>query len=112
MPRGRNFPKPRDPSQTASDKPGTVHRVIQLFIDLASLNEPLTLFSGDQFRQLTWTEEPGDALDLVIRSASAAGDYNAVGEEVVTIEQLAEVIAERCNVAINVLPYRLGDALR
>jgi UDP-glucose 4-epimerase len=84
--------------------------VFSLFIDKALRGEPLTIQgTGQQGRQFTHARDVGRAFALAVEKAANGSIYNTVGDEFVTIKQLAEHVAAEIPTKIVYTEARQAD---
>jgi UDP-glucose 4-epimerase len=84
--------------------------VFSLFIDRALRGEPITIQgTGEQGRQFTHARDIGDAFALAVTTAANGSVYNTVGDEYVTIKQLAGFVTARIPTAVVHTEARLAD---
>ena len=84
--------------------------VFSRFADAARAGAPITVHgSGRQWRQFTHTSDVVRAVQLAIESDLDELTVNVVTDEVVTIRELAEIVASRYGVPVEFGPERHGD---
>src|SRR5438477_10095752 len=84
--------------------------VFSIFVDRARRHEPLVLQgAGLQSRQFTHAREIGRAFALALKRAQNGKTYNIVGEQSVTIRQLADEVVARLPTSIEEGPARPHD---
>lgn len=84
--------------------------VFSIFIRKALAGDPITIQgSGQQGRQFTHASDIARAFEAALTRGRAGGVYNVVGEEMVTIRQLAELVTREVPTKLEFGPPRPGD---
>jgi len=84
--------------------------VIPVFVGKAARGEPITISgSGRQGRQFTHASDIGAAFVLALESDVRGEVFNIVGDEVVSIRDLAEAVVRRLPTQVTYGEARLGD---
>jgi UDP-glucose 4-epimerase len=84
--------------------------VFSLFINKALRGEPITIQgTGQQGRQFTHARDIGDAFALAAAKAENGAIFNTVGDEFVSIKQLAEQVTAAIPTEIVYAPARQAD---
>jgi dTDP-L-rhamnose 4-epimerase len=84
--------------------------VFSLFIDRALRGESITIQgTGQQGRQFTHARDIGSAFAKAVDRAANGSVYNTVGDEFVTIKQLAETVAAEIPTKIVYTEARQAD---
>jgi UDP-glucose 4-epimerase len=84
--------------------------VFSLFIEKALRGEPITIQgTGQQGRQFTHARDVGAAFALAVSKAQNGAVYNAVGDEFVSIKQLAEAVIAEIPTQLTYAPARQAD---
>ena len=69
--------------------------VVPAFIGKASRGEPLTIAGdGSQARQFVYVEDLAEGMVAALAPAGRRGTYNLVGDEMVTVRQIADTVRE------------------
>ena len=86
--------------------------VVSLFVDKALNGEPLTVAGdGTQYRKFVYVEDLAEGTVLGLKKVAENRTYNLEGDEIVTINRLAELVKEYVNpeVEITHIPARGAD---
>ena len=84
--------------------------VFSIFIDRALRGEPITIQgTGQQGRQFTHARDIGRAFAAAVAHTGSGSAFNVVAEELVTIAQLAEMVAAQIPTKIVHTPARQAD---
>jgi UDP-glucose 4-epimerase len=85
--------------------------VVPIFVDKALNGEPLTIAGdGSQSRRFVYVEDLADGVVRALQPIAANRVYNLVGEEEMTIRQLAELVRDEVgDVEVVRVPGRSGD---
>jgi UDP-glucose 4-epimerase len=84
--------------------------VIPVFVGKAAREEPITISgSGRQGRQFTHASDIGAAFVLALESDVRGEVFNIVGDEAVSIRDLAEAVVRRLPTQITYGEARVGD---
>lgn len=85
--------------------------VVPIFVDKALNGEPLTIAGdGSQSRRFVYVEDLADGVVRALQPIAANRVYNLVGEEEMTIRQLAELVCDEVgDVEVVRVPGRTGD---
>jgi UDP-glucose 4-epimerase len=85
--------------------------VVARFVARALAGEPLRINGdGDQTRQFVYVEDLADGIVASLTDKAQGRTYNLVGEEQVSIRQIARIVQERIgDVSIEHVPGRQGD---
>jgi UDP-glucose 4-epimerase len=84
--------------------------VFRIFIDKARRGEALTIQGdGSQGRQFTHVSDIAEAFSLAVASDATGVALNVVAPEVITIKQLADMVAERYPTEVSYGEPRPGD---
>jgi UDP-glucose 4-epimerase len=85
--------------------------VVPIFVDKALNGEPLTIAGdGSQSRRFVYVEDLADGVVRALQPVAANRVYNLVGEEEMTIRQLAELVRDEVgDVEVVRVPGRNGD---
>ena len=84
--------------------------VFSIFIRKARARDPITIKgTGEQTRQFTHAKDIGRAFHLALTSHLHGEIFNIVGDEAISIRQLAEFVASRFPTSISYEHARTGD---
>ena len=85
--------------------------VVPAFIDKAAAGEPLTIAGdGSQTRQFVYVEDLAEGMVAALAPAGAGRIYNLVGDELVSVKQIADTVRELvADVPVEQVPDRPVD---